>query len=1115
MEENLSLEDTVTPNISSIGPRGAGVNLDAMVDFGQSLILRRLDHYSPWRNNATGPQIPPVVVNDRIMASPTPPLPIYKIIQRPLVNNGRCRAEFNTFANISMLNSFSNPTYGGTASNCNWVEWDYPVPANRFSSSGSETADSYALLQVNSFTGTEFYITDCYEKSANFTTDGLFYQDAVDDLSAMSTLRFLEWVAPNANAFGPQYETTLAQRNTLPRAVKLDQRSGSASTGSGNGLIRFPLRNYYSDATNRQIAIDNYPYHWMGAANVRLVINSPAANFDADYTAPTSPAGFWTLTITPKTGASTAAQTRDLFYRAAAEPWKPTTFYPVGVYCYNGANVYRSIQEGASAGSGGPTGTGSSINDGSVIWEYVQAKHGHDRARQLNSMLNKGGDGNTVIVGGDGSGTVTPGTVDFTGGVDAQTGMPIEICVALCNATGSNLWYTLPVCAAEDLVTFTAEYIRDNLDPALLAIFELGNEPWNYIFGITHIRIVQSVVNGRTGTELQMIDAEQLARSAACAEVIKDILADRCCILFNTQKAIPERAQYVSGLPDFVNLHDQFAITWYMSCDIVSLDESYHLTYDPALGVSSATIPNAMAKTLNGTKAVAVFATAAGKSGYPWGYEGGHHQEAPHTTDGLAYAKSLLRDPRLGVLYGIMLDELSRLDPDGVWCHFTYAGRIGFVGNVVSGGSAATGWGAREYEGQLAVDAPRWDALTKFQSGARQPYVPFVEQGFSSDPTDLPFVGYDRHWTLPSIRNATSAERRLYRGDTLVSSASISATGGGTFTYTQVAADHGEILKVSVFFERSGYDDQEVFSTDTLVTAIADDYVVLTPASISPYVVPAGKKIVEVHCVGAGGRGAQGTSGTYGPGGGGGAGAGASTNISAGTSCPFQIGTGSNSLHTKLGVSITTTCQAARGSNANSTSGSGGQGGQVANCTGNLYKNAGGSGGSVSAAFFNCGGGGGAGGPNGAGASGGNAYSGNDTGGGGGGGANGGSVGQPGTNISGGNGGAARDLTPGGAGASNTVEPGNGANGSGGGGNKKSGVPNGKSGLGGNGSNDRVWFVQTLGAYKGPGSGGGAGVRNSSGLSGTPGIGGGSGGHGSSTAVYGGDGIIVLKLANM
>lgn len=53
--------------------------------------------------------------------------------------------------------------------------------------------------------------------------------------------------------------------------------------------------------------------------------------------------------------------------------WQPRTDYDSeGMVRANGPRVYRLIVPGKSDSSGGPTGTGSPVKDGSAVWEYVR-----------------------------------------------------------------------------------------------------------------------------------------------------------------------------------------------------------------------------------------------------------------------------------------------------------------------------------------------------------------------------------------------------------------------------------------------------------------------------------------------------------------------------------------------------------------------------------------------------------------------------------------------------------------------------------------------------------------------------------------------------------------------
>lgn len=51
--------------------------------------------------------------------------------------------------------------------------------------------------------------------------------------------------------------------------------------------------------------------------------------------------------------------------------WLASHLYAVGAEAINGGNVYIVTTGGTSASSGGPTGTGTGIHDGGVIWSYV------------------------------------------------------------------------------------------------------------------------------------------------------------------------------------------------------------------------------------------------------------------------------------------------------------------------------------------------------------------------------------------------------------------------------------------------------------------------------------------------------------------------------------------------------------------------------------------------------------------------------------------------------------------------------------------------------------------------------------------------------------------------
>ena len=81
----------------------------------------------------------------------------------------------------------------------------------------------------------------------------------------------------------------------------------------------------------------------------------------------------------------------------------------------------------------------------------------------------------------------------------SENGVPLEMLVALANATGTDPWFSIPVTADADYVRQFAEYVRDHLDPGLRATFETGNEVWNP--GFKDLKYLKSLVTaaGWTG----------------------------------------------------------------------------------------------------------------------------------------------------------------------------------------------------------------------------------------------------------------------------------------------------------------------------------------------------------------------------------------------------------------------------------------------------------------------------------------------------------------------------------------------------------------------------------------------------------------------------------------
>ena len=62
-------------------------------------------------------------------------------------------------------------------------------------------------------------------------------------------------------------------------------------------------------------------------------------------------------------------------------------------------------------------------------------------------------------------------------------GVPLEICIALCNAANVDGWFLIPHLATDDYIANFVQLVHDTLSPNLVARFEYSNELWNTGFG--------------------------------------------------------------------------------------------------------------------------------------------------------------------------------------------------------------------------------------------------------------------------------------------------------------------------------------------------------------------------------------------------------------------------------------------------------------------------------------------------------------------------------------------------------------------------------------------------------------------------------------------------------
>ena len=111
-------------------------------------------------------------------------------------------------------------------------------------------------------------------------------------------------------------------------------------------------------------------------------------------------------------------------------------------------------------------------------------------------------------------------------------GHPVEYMVQLANEVGADPWFTMPHLVDTDYIRGFAEYVRDHLDPRLVARVEWSNEIWNWSFPQAHWLLERS--KAEWGIEARRDYAARMAVQTAL--IWRDVFRDA-----------PERLRTVLG----------------------------------------------------------------------------------------------------------------------------------------------------------------------------------------------------------------------------------------------------------------------------------------------------------------------------------------------------------------------------------------------------------------------------------------------------------------------------------------------------------------------------------------------------------------------------------------
>ena len=207
----------------------------------------------------------------------------------------------------------------------------------------------------------------------------------------------------------------------------------------------------------------------------------------------------------------------------------------------------------------------------------------------------------------------TPDTYSYSEGV------PLEVMVALANATGTEPWFNIPWNADEAYIRNFATYVRDNLDPDLRAHIEMSNEVWNWMF--EQAREAAAAAEARFGQDLGDDWMQEYgARATEMARVLDTVYAgneDRLVKVIATHTGWPGLEESILQAPAWQALSptndapylsfDTYAITGYFSGGL-GTDAKAPLVLDWIARSEAQARQDASARGLSGSAAEAYFA---------------------------------------------------------------------------------------------------------------------------------------------------------------------------------------------------------------------------------------------------------------------------------------------------------------------------------------------------------------------------------------------------------------------------------------------------------------------------------------------------------------------------
>ncbi len=287
-------------------------------------------------------------------------------------------------------------------------------------------------------------------------------------------------------------------------------------------------------------------------------------------------------------------------------------------------------------------------------------------------------------------------TTATSGEVIGDDGVALEYMVALVNQARIDPWFSIPWNGDDDYVRRFAEYVRDNVSPDLKIYVEVSNEVWNWVFKVTTQADNEGKQRGlsqATGAAMYMRYAEKTIQVMKIWEDVFKGQTGRLVRVAATQNAMPYYATKIFEFPQLSDHVDALAVAPYFALTAETEPTAATNLDDFFANV----LPSRIEAAFKSTDQHRAIASQYGKRLIA--YEAGQHLVTPD----LAVAQRVQRDPRMGQMYTMYLNEWNRRYGDLImlYQHITSISKYG-------------AWGLQEYVGQPASQAPKYAATLEF-----------------------------------------------------------------------------------------------------------------------------------------------------------------------------------------------------------------------------------------------------------------------------------------------------------------------------------------------------------------------------------------------------------------